>query len=107
MFSDDTHASSAEAADGVLVARDRFEPGADFHGAIRAAVHSNSAGSETAGYVLAVAASLGRCLALLGTTTVAGAEGEAELAERLAWMVEGVTKSLRIHSVESRVDHPR
>ena len=86
-----------------IVAAQRFEPGGDLHGVVRASVHATSSGQEVAGVVIAVAAGVGRCLAMVANSFVGGANAEREIADRIAWLVEGVTKSLALRTVQQRV----
>lgn len=98
-----TTSSSPGDEDMNFVVSKPFEPGADFHGLTRAAVHPTTVDGATMGIAIAVAAGVGRCLALIATTTVAAPKGEQELADRLAWIVEGTTQSLTVRTVEGRV----
>jgi hypothetical protein len=88
---------------GNVVIEKPFEPGRDFHGVARAAVHPTNGDAALHGIVIATAAGIGRCVALVATTLVAGTGAERELADRLAWIVEGATSSLAVRTVEARV----
>jgi hypothetical protein len=96
-------ASDTEVSDLGEVVVEKFEPGGDFHGSVRAFVHAGDGVETTAGTVVAIAAGVGRCLALVASTSVVGANAEQQIADRLAWLVEGVTKSLSLRTVEGRV----
>jgi hypothetical protein len=87
-----------------VVAAQGFEPGGDLHGVLRASVHAASNGQEVAGVVIAVAAGVGRCLALVANSSVGGVNAEREIANRLAWLVEGVSKSVALRTVQQRVE---
>lgn len=88
---------------GLFVNQD-FAPGADFRGWARGSLQP--AGKEkkvVVGTVIAVAAGVGRCLALVATTEASGENAEQQLANRFAWMVEGAIQNLTVRTVESRV----
>jgi hypothetical protein len=79
-----------------------FEPGSDLHGILRASVFAASQGREVTGAVIAVAAGVGRCIVLAAHCSVAGPNAEQKITDRLAWLVEGVTKSLVLRTVQQR-----
>jgi hypothetical protein len=85
-----------------LVVSDRFEPGGGFRGSMRANVRLAS-GGVTTGTVVAVAVGVGRCLVLAADTRADGEDAERRVTDRLAWLVEGVAKSLVVRNAEQRI----
>ncbi|HMA94098.1 MAG TPA: hypothetical protein VKP30_15510, partial [Polyangiaceae bacterium] len=82
-----------------------FEPEADFHGQLRVLVGLTRT-EEVTGGVVAVAAGIRRCLALVASTSSTGTQASAQVGDRLAWIVDGVAKSLRIRTPEDRLLAP-
>jgi hypothetical protein len=85
------------------VTESTFEPGGDFHGRLVAGV-SSANHSRVDGTVVGVAAGIGRCASLVASTSCSTGDAAARVAERLAWLVEGVARTVAVRSVEERVN---
>ncbi|HEY5958782.1 MAG TPA: hypothetical protein VIV60_19610 [Polyangiaceae bacterium] len=95
---------TADAPQSGVIAREAFEPGSDFHGWLVAATANSPSSARIRGDVVGVAAGIGRCVAVVAETSSEAAGGEQRVAERLAWLVEGVAKSITVLSVARRID---
>lgn len=95
-----------DSSDGTPVVSQAFTPGDDYQGHLLATVLAPD-GGVLAGIVVAVAAGVGRCLAVTATTEAEGGNAEMLITDRLAWLVEGVAKSVTVRSVESRLETMR
>lgn len=99
--STDPNAAGDSVTQNVVVEKS-FEPGRDFRGMVRGGVRPSDSDTNTHGVVVAVAAGVGRCIALIADTIVTDTRAEVQLADRLAWIVEGVAPSLRLQTIEDR-----
>lgn len=99
------HEPRAPQQDEPTIVAQSFDPNADFHGRLRARA-AWSKPDEVTGGVVAVAAGIRRCLAFVASTSSGGPQAAAQVGDRLAWIVDGVAKSVRIRTPEDRLLPP-